>query len=31
MIKMFGVEPRIEYFESPVIVDNVTGKIELTG
>lgn len=30
MLKMFGVEPRIEYFESPVIVDNVSGKIELT-
>ena len=30
MIKMFGVEPKIAYFESPLIVDNVTGKIELT-
>lgn len=30
IVKLFGVEPRIQYFESPVIVDNVAGKIELT-
>ena len=30
IVKMFGVEPQIQYFDSPVIVDNVAGKIELT-
>lgn len=30
IIKLFGVEPKIQYFDSPVIVDNVAGKIELT-
>jgi len=29
IIKMFGAEPQIQYFDSPVIVDNVVGKIEL--
>jgi hypothetical protein len=30
IIRMFGVEPQIQYFDSPVIVDNVMNRIELT-
>ena len=30
IVRMFGVEPEIQYFDSPVIVDNIAGRIELT-
>lgn len=28
IVRTYGAEPQVQYFETPVVVDNVTGNIE---